>query len=275
MLVLTAMMGMAALITRLDLMVHAPLFFGSWFIVAGVAAIIAARRARERTRRYVVGVQLDDDAFAPGEIDLVRRTGDEYDLGLVPGMSGVIEGGRAPLPIEALTRGGPTRVPLPAESKVRIEMGRALFVVRRRCEPVPSMPWAEQWRAGMAAARRFAPGAAAAVALASTMTLLGSVSLAQTSGSVPFRWSNVTPLEQCFRTVPPACHKPGSVAVGVVVGDTGDVRSYWVARSTYERDCPVSQCMANVVSSWSFAPMPNLTKLVLPIEVLSARQLIP
>jgi hypothetical protein len=288
--VLAAMAATAVLVSSMGLVVHAPTFLISWLGVAGGVAAISSRRARERARRYALGANIDADAFGAVEVDLVRRVGrrDDYDLGLVPGMTGAFEHGRSPLPIESLIRTGAVRVPLPVEGKVCVEYGPSTFVVRRRPElPEPPLPLAERVRRGLGAARRFIPLAGMGVPVAAIATMLGAVPAAMAVSEADMRSSisdNATPLEieqhirleaqrqvralhKCFDPLPLSCQRPGFVGVGLALAKDGEVRSHWVSRSTYGKDCPVSQCMANVVSGWYFESMPEPMKVVIPIQV--------
>jgi hypothetical protein len=177
---------------------------------------------------------------------------------------------------------------LPADGKVCIEYGAMTFVVRRRPEPAePALPLIERLRRGLGAARRFAPLAGMGVPVAAIATMIGAVPAAMAVSDADMRSSisdRATPLEieqhirleaqrqvralhQCFDPLPLACQRPGFVGVGVSLAKDGEVRSYWVSRSTYGKDCPVSQCMANVVSGWFFESMPEPMKVVIPIQV--------
>jgi hypothetical protein len=287
--VLLAMAVTAALVSALGLVSHAPTFLISWLGVAAGVGWLSSRRARERARRFALGANIEADSFGAVEVDLVRRVGrrDDYDLGLVPGMTGSFDQARSPLPIESLTRTGAVRVPLPAEGKVCIEYGNATFVVRRRPETTEALPFVERLRRGLGAARRFVPLAGMAVPVAAIATMLGAVPAAMAVSDADMRSSiddRATPLEieqhirseaqrqvrtlhRCFDPLPLACQRPGYVGVGVSLAKDGEVRSYWVSRSTYGKECPVSQCMANVVSSWFFESMPEPMKVVIPIQV--------
>ena len=288
--VLLAMAATALLVSAMGLVSHAPTFLLSWLGVAGGVAWLSARRARERSRRFALGAHLEADSFGAIDVDLVRRVGrhDDYDLGLVPGMTGSFDHGRSPLPIESLTRTGAVRVPLPADGKVCIEFGPATFVVRRRPEtPEAALPFADRLRRGLGAARRFVPLAGMGVPVAAIATMLGAVPAAMAVSDADMHSSiseRATPLEieqhvrmeaqrqvralhRCFDPLPLACQRPGFVGVGVKLAKDGEVREYWVSRSTYGNECPVSQCMANVVSSWFFDSMPEPMKVVIPIQV--------
>jgi hypothetical protein len=74
-------------------------------------------------------------------------------------------------------------------------------------------------------------------------------------------------LHRCFDPLPLRCQRPGYVGVGIALSKDGEVRRHWVARSTFGDDCPVNQCMANVVAGWFFEPMPDGMNVVLPIQV--------
>jgi hypothetical protein len=288
--VLLAMAATAAFVSSVGLVVHGPTFLVSWLGVAGCVALVSARRARARTRRYLLGAHIEADAFGPSEVDLVRRAGrgDQYDLGLVPGMSGVMEHGRTPLPIESLTRSGAVRVPLPADGKVCIEFGPSTFVIRRRADaPEPAVSFGEWLSRSFQSARRFVPLAGMGVPIAAMTTFLGAVPAAMAVSDADMRSSiaegaspveierhirneaqrQVRTLHQCFDPLPLSCQRPGYVGVGLSLSAQGEVRSFWVSRSTYGKECPVSQCMANVVSSWFFEQMPEPMKVVLPIQV--------
>lgn len=288
--VLVAMAATAALVSSMGLVVHAPTFLISWLGVAAGVALISSRRARERSRRFALGASIDADAFGAAEVDLVRRVGrrDDYDLGLVPGMTGAFDHGRSPLPVESLTRSGAVRVPLPVEGKVCVEFGPSTFVVRRRPEvPEAALPLSERVRRGLGAARRFVPLAGMGVPVAAIATMLGAVPAAMAVSEADMKSSiseRATPLEieqhirleaqrqvralhKCFDPLPLACQRPGYVGVGLALAKDGEVRSFWVSRSTYGKDCPVSQCMANVVSGWFFESMPEPMKVVIPIQV--------
>jgi hypothetical protein len=288
--VILAMAATAGLVSFFGQVVHGPTFLVSWLGVAAGVAALSARRTRERHRRYALGAQIDADAFGAVDVDLVRRAGrDEYDLGLVPGMTGSFEHGRSPLPIEALTRTGPVRVPLPADGKVCVEFGPSTFVIRRRAEVAEApVPWRERLRRAVGTAQRFVPLAGIGVPVATMATFLGAVPAAMAVSDADMRSSipqQATPLEieqhiragaqrqvrtlhQCFDPLPLACQRPGFVGVGVSLARDGKVNLTWVTRTSYDRhDCPVSQCMANVVSGWFFEEMREPMKVVIPIQV--------
>jgi hypothetical protein len=289
--VLLAMGATAVVVSCLDLVVHGPTFLVSWLGVAGGVAALSARRARERTRRFALGAQIDSDAFGPVDVDLVRRVGrgDDYDVGLVPGMAGSFEHGRSPLPIEALTRSGAVRVPLPIQGKVCVEFGPSTFVIRRRNEAVEApLPWGQRLSRTLQTARRFIPLAGVGVPVAAMATFLGAVPAAMAVSDADMRSTipdRATPLEieqhiragaqrqartlhQCFDPLPLACQRSGYVGVVVSLSQVGEVEGTRVMRSTYDAQvCPVDACMAKVVASWFFEPMPEGMKVMIPIQV--------
>lgn len=283
--VLVAMAVTGILVSALGLVVHTPTFVVSWFGVALGVAVLSVRHARTRARRYALGVRIDSDSFGAVDVDLVRRVGnsEEYDIGLVPGMTGVFEHGRTPLPVESLTRNGPVRIGLPPEGHVYVEYGPTTFVISRRSEVVePQASFAEQWARTITAARRLMPLAALGVPVAALATLLGAVpasALPDTATPLEIQQHihgeaqrQVNTLYQCFDSLPMSCQRQGYVGVGLSLSKEGNVRSHWVAKSTFDQDCPVTQCMANVVAGWSFEPMPNAFELVVPIQVLRSER---
>jgi hypothetical protein len=289
-LVLAAMALAAVLVKGFGLVVHAPTFFLSWLGVAGAVAIASARWVSARVGRYRLGVDIEADAFAMADVDLVRRVGADYEVGLCPGMSGQIEHGRSTTPLEAFTRQGATSIPLPHEGKVRVEIGTSTFVVtRRRLGARQAIPLRERmgWLAS-GTFRRLVRAAAIGTPIAAMATLLGSVPAALAVTDLDQRWAiprSASPLEverlirakaqfetpslhQCFDPLPLACHRPGFVGVGLALSREGEVLSHWIARSTYdEQECPVTSCMEKVVARWTFSPMRERMNLVLPIQV--------
>ena len=62
---------------------------------------------------------------------------------------------------------------------------------------------------------------------------------------------------------------------GVSLSREGEIRSHWIARSTYGADCPVNQCLSDVVSTWFFEPLPESMKVILPVQVLRTDKPLP
>lgn len=287
--ILAAMIAGAVLLSLRRTVVHAPTFLVAWLGAAAVVAVLAARRAAGRARRYVVGAALDADCFGSSEVDLVRRGAAGYELTLVPGMTGIIEAGRSPLPVESLVASGPTRLALPLDGRVWIRLGPANWVLRHLAHPLegPAFPWSERMARGWASLRRSMPMVAAALPIAVLATLFGSTPAATALGDKEMRslipagatpWEieqqiraqaqrQASSLHRCFDPMPLACQKPGFVAVGLSLSKQGDILSHWVSRSTYAADCPVTDCMADSAAAWFFEPLPEPMRLVLPIQV--------
>jgi hypothetical protein len=87
--------------------------------------------------------------------------------------------------------------------------------------------------------------------------------------------SQAASLYQCFDPLPLGCQRPGYVGVGVSLNREGEMRSNWIARSTFGADCPVDQCMKEVVSTWVFDPLPEPMRVVLPVQVLRTEKPLP
>ena len=68
--------------------------------------------------------------------------GGGYRLALVPGFSGRIENGRAPIPVESLVAQGPADVPFASDGRAELRIGTGTFVVRGLPDdgPVPRLP---------------------------------------------------------------------------------------------------------------------------------------
>lgn len=299
-LVLAGMASAAALLAALDFIIHGPTFFISWLGVAASVAIVSSRWARQRAGRYRLGADIDADAFAMHEVDFVRRAGSGYEVGLLPGMTGTIEQGGRSMPIEALTRNGAVHVPLPATGKVRVEAGNITFTIarpnlNRDAEGARARGFAGWWRERRESldwlaeriAQRLVRAVAVGTPIAALATVVGAVPAAMAVTENDGRWkipSNASPVEiekyirtkaqfespalhQCFDSLPLACQRAGYVGVGLSLAKTGEVVSHWVARSTYDEDCPVTSCMEKVVSSWTFQEMRERMTLVIPIQV--------
>ena len=127
----------AAVLLGAHRVVYGPVYGAAWLTVAASMGLILGRRALDRARRYRVGVSIDDDAFAGAEVDLVRRVGQGYELSLVPGMTGTIASGRAPIAVETLVSSNRTvRLPLGGDVRAEISLGDDhLRRARRRAPP--------------------------------------------------------------------------------------------------------------------------------------------
>ena len=263
--------------------VYGPVYGTVWMGVAAIMGVMLGRRALERARRYRVGVSIDDDAFAGAEVDLVRRVGDGYELSLVPGMTGTIAAGRSPIAVETLTSSTRTaRIPLGGDVRAEVAIGNTTFVVRgggsaSREEPV-----------SRALVKRFARPTLTVVQLMAIASFLYAVPVGAALGEADMKSSipvTATPwetekalraeaqaqartLHRCFDAMPLECQRPGYVGIGLSLSKQGEIRTSWIARSTYGRDCPVEQCMAEVAAGWFFEPLPESMQIVLPVQVL-------
>jgi hypothetical protein len=259
--VLACMATVMAGVATVQRVVHAPTFFTFWTLAAATVATLCATWARRRCQRYRIGVDMEADAFSPEEVDLVRRNGEDYDLGLVPGMSGTLDGGRAGVPIEALTSRGPIRVPLPADGTVRIELGRTTFVVGRTAvDPVRVWPLlARLVGSGGPASRRVVRMAGlgvAAATFASALVTVPSVSAVADAElrrgpqrtvaglrMIPVRLA--TPdegLRACFEAVAPICRRWAA--------DEARLGAGFTSPAEYGEDCVVNACITSFVSRW-------------------------
>lgn len=290
-----AMLAVACAARMLGRSVYAPGFLGLWLGAAALAAGVAYRRVSRRLGRYTLGTRLDADAFAPFEVDLVRRVrhaDDRFELTIVPGMQGFIENGRAPLSLEAVTGPEGRSRAMTIERDTRAEIGvlGATFVVR-------SVPLATGAPAEVPGAswRLFSRVALAGLEIALVGTFLSVIPRAETIGDRPSRahgprittpweaekWLRIeaqeqaASLHQCFDPMPIACQHPGYLGVGVSLNREGELRSNWIARSTYGQDCPVDQCVKDVVSTWTFDPLPEAMRVVLPVQVLRTEKPLP
>jgi hypothetical protein len=290
-LMLTAAAG-AAVVAGLGAagrVIHAPTYVAVWGALGLALSLAAAGRARTRASRYVVGIDIDDDAYAPLQRALVRRGRGGYRLGLAPGMTGVVEGGRSPLSVEALALEGETEALLEAGGRAQISMAATTFVVRALAEEGGVM----QLPRGFG--RPFARRAALPLALAAVVTFLRTVPAASALGEADMKSaipSNATPwevekllrleaqrqartLHACFDPLPLTCQRAGYVQVGLTLSKLGEIRGSWIASSTYGRECPVDSCMSDVISGWFFDALPESMKIVLPVQVLRTEKPLP
>jgi hypothetical protein len=274
-----------------------PTYFGLWAAVCCGAAALAATRAAHRARSYNIGAAIDDDAFSVLALPLVRRTPAGYRLAIVPGFTGRIDGDRAPLAVEGLARGGRegdgegrgTDLPLEIGLRAEVVFGPATFVVRAFADigPAPAPP------AGFV--RRFARRARLPLELAAVASIFCAVPVGAQIGDGDMKSAisaRATPweiekalraeaqtqarsLHQCFDVLPISCQHSGYVGVGVSLSRDGEMRDHWIARSTYSADCPVEQCMSDVVSTWFFEPLPESMRVILPVQVLRTDRPLP
>jgi hypothetical protein len=274
--------------------IYAPWFAALWCVTALAISTVAVTIVRRRLRRYVLGSRLDADAFAPVEVDLVRRNGKRFDLTIVPGMKGYVEGGRAPLPVEALVSDRPRTLTLGEGATVELSLGSSTFVVRSRGDigsvaPLGSIPGTRDFF------RLFSRFVVGGLQVGVVGSLLCAVPSGHTIGdraahlvapriTTPWeaeKWLRIEAqaqalsLHQCFDPLPLACQHPGYIGVGVSLTRQGEVRSNWIARSTYGSDCPVDRCVQDMVSTWVFDPLPEAMRVVLPVQVLRSEKPLP
>jgi hypothetical protein len=273
----------AAVLLGAHRVVYGPVYGAAWLTVAASMGLILGRRALDRARRYRVGVSIDDDAFAGAEVDLVRRVGQGYELSLVPGMAGTIASGRAPIAVETLVSSNRTvRLPLGGDVRAEVSLGTTTFVVRGaapagRDEPV-----------SRTLLKRLARPTLTVVQLMAVASFLYAVPVGAALGEADMKSSipsHATPwetekalraqaqnqartLHRCFDVLPLECQRPGYVGIGLSLSREGEIRSNWIARSTYGKDCPVEQCMSEVAAGWFFEPLPESMQIVLPVQVL-------
>jgi hypothetical protein len=272
----------AAVLLGAHRVVYGPVFFAIWLGAALAMSVALGRRALERARRYTIGVSIDDDAFAGTEVDLVRRAGGAYQLGIVSGMTGTVAGGRAPIAIETLIRDRTVRVPLGSDARAHIAIGPTTFVVRSAADEGPAAS------ASKILVKRFARPTLTVVQVMAVASVLLAVPVAGAIGEADMRSSipsSATPwetekalraqaqmqarsLHRCFDAMPMECQRPGYVGIGLSLSRAGEIRSNWIARSTYGKECPVEQCMAEVAAGWFFEALPESMQIVVPVQVL-------
>ena len=270
--------------------VFAPQFLGLWGGVGIAVAIIAYTRVSRRLGRYRVGTRLDVDAFAPCDVDLVRRAGDSFELKVVSGMRGRLDGGRAPIPLEALAAAGSRTVSIEADTTAEVHLGSETWIVRNcpatdaGIRDVPRDFW-----------KLFSRVAVVGIELGLAATMFSLIPRAETIDNrrrkllvptVTTPWEaekrlrveaqmQAASLHECFDPLPVACQHAGYVGVGVSLNREGELRSNWIARSTYGSDCPVDRCMKEVVSTWTFDPLPEAMRVILPVQVLRTEKPLP
>jgi len=270
--------------------VYATAYLILWLAAGLGAASIAAVRAAGRARCYGIGASIDDDAFGGLPLPLVRRTPRGYVMRLAPGMTGHLESGRAPIPLENVIGEGVVDVPLAADARAEIEIGMATFVVRSGPDrgPVPALP------AGVV--RRFARKAMLPLQVAALASVLfcayrvsGPIGEAEMRSAIP---ADATPMEvelmlrkeaqiqagtlhQCFDVMPISCQKRGFVRFDVSLARSGEIRSQKIAYSSYGADCPVNECLSEVVGSWFFEALPQSMSVTLPVQVLRTDKPLP
>ncbi len=289
-LTLGAMTTAAVFVRALGRSIYAPPFIAVWGATALAISVLAVSVVRRRLGRYVLGSRLDSDAYAPADVDLVRRTGEQFELTIVPGMMGHVENGRVPLPVEALVTTGPRTIVLCEGATAQLSMGASTFVVRSRPGDTASGPWFSRELFNL-----FSRVAVLGIQLAWVGTLFAVIPSGQTIGdraahlvapriTTPWeaeKWLRIEAQAQarslhgCFDPLPLACQHPGYVGVGVSLSRDGEVRSNWIARSTYGGECVVDACVKDVVATWVFDPLPEAMRVILPVQVLRTEKPLP
>jgi len=282
----------AAVIFASGRVVYAPGFLAVWLSLGIGAIAVAAARARARARRYSIGADIEDDAFSSVPLWLVHRAKGAYHLKLVPGMRGRIDGGPSPILVESLvqhTAGREVSLPLSAGARIEVSFETGTFVVSAPdgAGASTSLPRGFGRRYARRSLLPVEVAVVASVVLAVPMT--GRLSDADLKSAIP---ANATPwevekmlrseaqlqartLHQCFDVLPVECQHPGYVGVGLSLSRQGEIRSRWIARSTYGHDCPVDQCMSDVIGTWFFEPLPESIHVVLPVQVLRTDRPLP
>ncbi|HVZ74236.1 MAG TPA: hypothetical protein VHJ20_17775 [Polyangia bacterium] len=264
-----------------------PAFVAVWAGLGLALAFLTAARARARAGRYTVGIDIDDDAYAPTAVTLVRRRGAGYELAIAPGMTGFVERrGARPMPLGSAER---SRVALGEGAFAEVSIGKTTFSVRSIAPragrvDLPTGFWRPLVR------RTFAPIGFAALATFLTTVPAGAMLTEHDMRSaIPADASpwevekllrqeaqlQASTLHACFDPLPYSCQHPGYVGVGVSLAKDGEIRTSWIARSTYGQDCPVDACMSKVVSDWFFEPLPEAMRIVLPVQVLRTNKPLP
>jgi hypothetical protein len=259
-----------------------------WALVTLGAAALAAVRAAERARSYSIGPHIDDDAFWGQKLPLVQRTPGGYVLRLTPGMTGRLEEGRAPIPVESLGEGA-VDFRFAPNARAELSLGVATFVIRNAPakSAVPKLP------AGTL--RRFARKTLLPLELAALASVLCAVPAgahladADMKSAIP---ANATPwevelalrseaqlqasaLHKCFDVMPISCQRRGHVNVRLALTRQGEIRDHAISGSTYGVDCPVNQCFQDVVSTWFFEPIPEPMTVILPVQVVRTDRPLP
>jgi hypothetical protein len=269
--------------------VYAGAYLAVWLLAGAGASALAAVRAARRARCYGIGADIDDDAFSSSPLPLVRRTRAGYVMRLVPGITGTLETGRAPIPLESVIGEGTVDMPLPADSRTEVRIGLATFVVRCGPDrgPAPALPAGVLRRFTRKALLPLQIAALASVWCAAQAGAL--ISEADMKSAIPM---DATPLEiekllrseaqlqartlhQCFDVMPISCQKRGYVGVKLSLARTGEIREHSIAGSSYGSECPVNQCLSDTVATWFFEPLPQSMSLVLPVQVLRTDKPLP
>jgi len=270
--------------------VYGPAFVGLWIAVGLGASALAASRASARARAYCVGTSIEDDAFSAIPLTLVHRSREGYRIRVARGFTGRLQGERAPLIVESLAGEPVAELPMPGEGRAELAIGAATFVISSSVDdrgPAPPLP--------SGVLRRLVRRALVPFELTAVASVLCAVPMGAQIGEADMRSAipaHATPweiekllraeaqtqahaLHQCFDVLPISCQRPGYVGVGLSLSREGEIRSHWIARSTYGNECAVSECLSDVVSTWFFEPLPESMKVILPVQILRTDKPLP
>ncbi len=270
--------------------VYAPGYLFLWLAVGGLTSALAGKRAAARARAYGIGADIDDDAFSAVPLPLVRRTRDGYRIRIAPGFVGRLFDGRAPLAVESFVRDKSfAELPLPPGGRAELQLGAATFVVTSapdRGQPPPLPEGVIRRLARRAQLPLVLTGLASLVCATQAGAHISEVDMRSAIPAHATPWeiekmlraeaqTQARGLHQCFDVLPISCQRSGYVGVGLSLSKQGEIRSQWIARSTYGADCPVDRCMSDVVSTWFFEPLPESMKVILPVQVLRTDRPLP
>ena len=291
-------MALSVLVAHaIEKLVYLPAFVGVWSTLFLGLAWFAVPRVRGRLGGYTIGASLENDAFSQvsNRLTLIRRRADRFELTVLPGMHGHIENGRLPIPIESLLEGPSCTVNLDEGSVADVILGPSQFIIRSRTlrtSRSTSTPASASVAAASAIPADWMRPFARTAVLVFQGGLVASLFCLGPSGrpiddrmAIHMNLKTATPWEAekwlrveaqlqapslyaCFERMPLACQRPGYVGIGVSLSGDGEIRSHWIARSTYDAECPVESCMSDIVSTWAFDPLPQAMRVILPVQVL-------
>jgi hypothetical protein len=191
--------------------------------------------------------------------------------------------------VGALVRGGTPCVPLAAGTRAELQMGSTTFVVRVVGEPARLGPLPRGYLRPFARRTLIPVHVAGLIAFVGAVPQVRPLSEADMKSAIPADASpwdvekmlrqeaqmQARSLHACFDPMPLSCQHAGYVGVGLSLSREGEIRSSWIARSTYGKECPVEACMSNVISTWFFEPIPEAMRIVLPVQVLRTEKPLP
>ena len=229
----------------------------------GARALLPDRR-RHRRRR-VLGVAAAARAPDARRLRDAAGAGDDR----------AARGGRAPIPLESLIGEGVVDVPLPADARAEVTLGPATFVVSQRpaiADRRPSFPpgVAAPVRAQGAAAARARGAGERAAAPVRTGAQIGEADM---RSAIPAARDAAGDREAAARRGPDAGARAAPVLrrhadqlpeAGLrrrelsLSRDGRDSRALDRAGPRTAPDCPVNECLSDVVATWFFEPLPRV-----------------